>query len=191
MVSDKNLRSCLTTVFQIVHGQVFGLINIYCWSMLVAGNLTERRHSRCTKRQVEGWYVWWHVWATGVTTSLDGVSSQIQWLEFGEFPHRCVCICASVLSLKSCPTLCNPMDCSTPGFPVHHQLLELAQTHIHRVGDAIQPSHPLLSPSLPAFSLSQHRGLLQFVISSHQVAKVLELQLQRQSFQWTFRTDFL
>ena len=61
---------------------------------------------------------------------------------------------------QSCLTLCNPMDCSTPGFPVHHQLLELTQTHDHRVGDAIQPSHPLLSPS-PAFNLSQHQGLFQ------------------------------
>ena len=61
----------------------------------------------------------------------------------------------------SCPTLCNSMDCSTPGFPVHHQLPELAQTHVHRVGDAIQPSQPLSSPSLPAFDLSQHQGLFQ------------------------------
>ena len=77
---------------------------------------------------------------------------------------------------QSCPTLCNPMDCSTPGFPVHHQLLELAQTH--RVGDAIQPSHPLSSPSPPTFNLSQQQGLFQWVSSSHQVAKVLEFQLQ-------------
>ena len=63
---------------------------------------------------------------------------------------------------KSCPTLCNPMDCSTPGFPVHHQLLELAQTHVHWVSDAIQPSHPLSSPSPPAFNLSQHQGLRVF-----------------------------
>ena len=72
-----------------------------------------------------------------------------------------------------CLTLCNPMDCSTPGFPVHHQLLVPAQTHVHRVGDAIQPSHPLSSPSPPAFNLSQCRGLFQWVSSSHQVAKVL------------------
>ena len=83
------------------------------------------------------------------------------------------------------------MDCSTPGFPVHHQLPKLAQTHIHRVGDVIQPSHPLSFPSPPAFNLSQHQGLLQLASSSHQVAKVLELQLQHQSFQWIFRTDFL
>ena len=74
------------------------------------------------------------------------------------------------------------MDCSTPGFPVLYYLLEFAQTHVHGVSDAIQPSHLLLSPS-PAFSLSQHQGFFQWVSSSHQVAKVLELQLQHQSFQ--------
>ena len=92
---------------------------------------------------------------------------------------------------QSCPTLHNPMDQSTPGFPVHHQLPESTQTHLHRVGDAIQPSHPLLSPSPPALSLSQHQGLFQWVSSSHQVAKGLEFQLQHQSFQWTPRTDLL
>ena len=92
---------------------------------------------------------------------------------------------------QSCLTLCDPMNCSTPGLPVHHQLLELTQTHVHWVGDAIQPFHPLSSPSLPAFNLSQHQGLFQWVSSSHQVAKGLEFLLQRQSFQWIFRTDFL
>ena len=92
---------------------------------------------------------------------------------------------------QSCLTLCDPMNCSTPGLPVHHQLLEFTQTHAHWVSDAIQPSHPLLSPSPPAFSLSQHQGLFQWVNSSHQVDKVLEFQLQHQSFQWIFRTDFL
>ena len=77
-----------------------------------------------------------------------------------------------------CLTLCDPMDCSTPGLPVHHQLPELAQTHVQHVGDAIQPSHPLSSPSTPTFNLSQHKGLFQGVSSSHQVAKVLEFQLQ-------------
>ena len=76
---------------------------------------------------------------------------------------------------KSCLTLCDPMDCSTPGLPVHHHLLEFSQTHVHGVGDAIQPSHPLSSPSPPAFSLSQHQGLFQWVSSLHQVTKVLEL----------------
>ena len=79
---------------------------------------------------------------------------------------------------QSCPTLCDPMDCSTPGLPVHHQLPELAQTHVHQVSDAIQPPHPLLSPCPSAFSLSQHQGLFQWVSSSHQVAKVLEFQSQ-------------
>ena len=91
---------------------------------------------------------------------------------------------------QSCPTLCNPMDCSMPCFPVHHQLPELPQTNVHRVSDAIQASHPLLFPS-PACNLSQHQGLFQWVSSSHQVAKVLEFQLQHQSFQWIFMVDFL
>ena len=72
------------------------------------------------------------------------------------------------------------MDCSTPGLPVHHQLPELTQTHVHRVGEAIQPAHPLLPPSPPTFNLSQHQGLFQLVSSLHQVAKVLEFQLQLQ-----------
>ena len=92
---------------------------------------------------------------------------------------------------QSCLTLCEPMDCSIQGFPVHHQLPELAQTHVYQVDDASQPSHPLSSPSSPAFNLSQHQGLFKWVSSSHQVAKVLEFQLQPQSFQWIFRTDFL
>ena len=98
----------------------------------------------------------------------------------------------TALVTQLCQTLCNPMDCSTPDFPVLHYLLEFAQTSVHWVGDAIQPSHPLL-PLSPAFNLSQHQGLFQWVSSSHQVAKVLELQLQ--SFQWifgliSFRTDW-
>ena len=91
---------------------------------------------------------------------------------------------------QSCPTLCDPMNCSMPGFPVHHQLLELAQTHVHRVGDAIQPSHPLSFPSLHAFNLSQDQDLFKWVSSLHQMAKVLEFQLQHQSFQWIFRIDW-
>ena len=80
-----------------------------------------------------------------------------------------------------CPTLCDPMNCSIPGLPVHHQLPEFTQTHVHRVSDAIQPSHPLSSPSPPAFNLSQHQGLFQWVSSLHRVAKVFEFQLQHQS----------
>ena len=98
----------------------------------------------------------------------------------------------------SCSTLCDPMNCSMPGLPVHHQLPELAQTPIHRVSDDIQLSHSLSSRSPPAFSLSQHQGLFDWVSSSPQMAKVLEFQYkvlefqpQHQSFQWIFRTDFL
>ena len=90
-----------------------------------------------------------------------------------------------------CPTLCNPMNCSMPGLPVHHQLPEFTHTHVHQVSDAIQPSHPLSSPSPPALNVSQHQGLFQWVGSLHQVAKVLEFQLQHQPFQWTPRTDLL
>ena len=102
------------------------------------------------------------------------------------------CLCYIVSSVaQSRPTLCDPMNCSTPGLPVHHQLPELAQTHVHQVSDAIQPSHPLSSPSPPAFNLSQHWGIFQWISSSHQVAKSMKLQLQHQSFQGIFRTDFL
>ena len=100
--------------------------------------------------------------------------------------------------VQSCLTLCDPMECSTPGLPVHRQLPEFTQTHVHWVGYAIQPSHPLSSPSPPlsspsppTFSLSRDQGLLQWVGSSHQCPKLLEPQLQHQSFQWIFRVDFL
>ena len=88
---------------------------------------------------------------------------------------------------QSCPTLWDPMNHSTPGLPFHHQLPEFTQTHAHQVSDAIQPSHPLSSPSPPAPNASQHQGLFQSVNSSNEVAKVLEFRLQHQSFQWLFR----
>ena len=91
---------------------------------------------------------------------------------------------------QSCPTPYDPMDCSLPELPVHHQLPEFTQTHVHWVGNAIQPSHCLSFPSPPTFNLSQHQGLHKRVSSSHTVAKVLEFQLQHQSFQWIFRIDF-
>ena len=101
--------------------------------------------------------------------------------------------CYSVYQLYL--TLCDPMDYSMPGFPVLHHLLEPAQIHVHQINDAIQPFCPLSSPSPPAFNLSQHQGLFQWVGSSHQVAKVLELRLQHQFFQWivgliSFRNDW-
>jgi len=85
---------------------------------------------------------------------------------------------------QSCLALCDPLNCSTPGHPVHHQLPEFTQTHVHWVGDAIQPSHPLSSPSPPAPNPSQHQSLFQWVNSSHEEAKILEFQPQHQSFQW-------
>ena len=94
---------------------------------------------------------------------------------------------SSVQLLSHVRLFAAPMDWSTPDFPVPHQIPELAQTLVHWVSDAIQPSHPLSSPSLPALNLSQHQGLFQEVNSLHQVAKVLEFQLHHQSFQWTFK----
>ena len=97
--------------------------------------------------------------------------------------------CQFSLVTQLCLTLCDPMNCSTPDLYAHHQLPEFTQTHVHWVSDVIQPSHLLSSPSPPAFNLSQHQGLFKWVNSSQQVAKVLEFQLQHQSFQWTFKTD--
>ena len=92
---------------------------------------------------------------------------------------------------QPCPTLCNPMHCSMPGFPILHYLLEFAQTHVLRVGNPIQPSCPLSPPSPSTHNLSQHQSLSQWTGSLHKVAKVLELQLQHQSFQWIVRVSFL
>ena len=92
---------------------------------------------------------------------------------------------------QSCPTLCDPMNRSTPGLPVHHHLPEFSQTHVHRVGDAIQPSHSLLSPFPPAPNPSQHQSLFQWVNSSHEAAKVLEFHLQYHSFQRNPRANLL
>ena len=99
-------------------------------------------------------------------------------------------VLSSVSSVaQSRPTLCDPMNRSTPGLPVHHQLPEFTQTHVHQVHDAIQPSHPLSSPSPPAPNPSQHQSLFQWVNSSHEVAKVLEFQPQHQSFQRNPRAE--
>ena len=124
--------------------------------------------------------------STGASASASVLPINIQ----GWFPLGLTSFQFSSVT-QSCPTLCDPMNCSTPGLPVHHQLPESTQTHVHGVGDAIQPSHPRLSPSPPTLNLSQYQGLLKWVRSLHQVAKVLEFQLQHQSFQWTPRTDLL
>ena len=115
------------------------------------------------------------------------------WVFSNKSAHHIAAAAAAKL-LQSCPTLCDPTDCSTPGSPVLYYLPELAPTYVHWVGDAIPPSYSLLppspSPSPSAFNLFQHQGLFQWIVSSNQVAKVLELPIQHQSFQWIFRTDF-
>ena len=98
-------------------------------------------------------------------------------------------ICCSVA--QSYRTLWDPMNCSKPGLPIHHQIPEYTQTHVHCVSDVIQSFHSQSAPSPPALIFTKHQGLFQWVSSSHQVAKVLELQFQHQSFQWIFRTDLL
>ena len=121
------------------------------------------------------------------------------WLQLGKWVHQGCILSPCLFNLyaefssvtQSCLTLCNSMDWSIPGLPVHHQLPEFTQNHVHWVSDAIQPPHPLSSPSPSAFNLSQHQGLFKWVSSSHQVAKVLEFQLKHQSLQWTPRTDLL
>ena len=112
----------------------------------------------------------WHLSSKSYKTSLTVFFSSIQF---------------------SCSVMSLFVAAWTLSIPVHHQLPELAQTHVHRVGDAIQPPHPLLSPPPSAFNLSQHQGLFQWVSSLNQVASVLEFQLQHQSFQWIFKTAFL
>ena len=129
--------------------------------------------------------------ACGILAHWPGIKPTPPALE-GEIPatglsgkSRCCSVAQPYL------TLCYPVDCSTPSFPVLHHLLEFAQTLVCWVNDTIKSSHPLTSPSPPAFGLSHHQGLFQWVSSSREVAKVLELQLQHQSFQWIFRINFL
>ena len=119
------------------------------------------------------------------------VNTKLKWFWYTYDNMRNILIFQFSSVAQSCLTLCDPMDYSMPGLPVHHQLPEFIQTHVHWVGDAIQPSHPLSSPSPLTFNLSQHQGVFKWVNSLHQVAKVLKFQLQHQSFQWTFKTYLL
>ena len=118
-------------------------------------------------------------------------------IDLNMYTHLYTCIHVSihihfvVVQMPSHVRLCDPMDCNTTGFLVLHYLPEFAQTHVHGVGDALQLSHPLLPSPPSAFNLFQHQGLFQWVSSLYQVAKVLELHFQHQSFQWVFRVDFL
>ena len=137
---------------------------------------------------------------TGLEEAQVGIKiawRNINHLRYADDPLKTLSSCLFLSSVlfssvaQSCPTLCDPMNCSTPGLPVHHQLPEFTQTHLHRVSDAIQPSHPLSSPSPPAPNPSQHQGLSQSVNSSHEVAKVLEFQLQHHSLQRNPRANLL
>ena len=131
--------------------------------LLLVIKIRSKNHEiHCFLLSRDWFFSWWNQWIS-VYSFVDMLSGEKS-LQFSSVA-------------QSCPTLCYPMDCSTSGFPVHHQLPELAQTHVHLVGDAIQPSHPLYSPSPPAFNLTQQQGLFKWVCSSHQVAKVLEFQL--------------
>ena len=141
-----------------------------------------RGNPQCKKRQ-HTLPSMWRVWKAKMPKPLSFAS--IPW-ESGS----AICTLVQFSSVASDPLWPHGLY-ATPGLPVHHQLPEFTQTHVHWVDDAIQPSHPLSSPSPPAFNLSQHQGLFQWVSSSHQVAKVLEFQPQHQPFQWIFRTDFL
>ena len=134
--------------------------------------------------------------STGSLTSTELMASSSWTFKPSEiWEINCYCLNHQFIQFssvtQSCPILCDPMKCSTLGLPVYHQLPASTHTYLHWVGDASQPSHPLLSPCPPALNLCQHQGLFKWVNSLYQVAKVLEFQLQHQSFQWTPRTDLL
>ena len=167
-----------------------------CYKLIATQYQMVVNQVKCSRNMQENYYIWQQVdlWRVFLRQPFSLNSENKYYWLWRFLANHLSAISFSVLFssvTQSCLTLCDPMDCSTPGLPVHHQLPEFTQTHVHWVGDAIQLSHPLLSPSPPAFNLSQHQGLFKWVSSSHQVAKILEFQLQHQSFQWTFRTDSL
>ena len=169
--AGKSLYGCESWTIKKTEWQRIDAFEVWCWRSLLRVTWRARRSNQSILKKINPEY------------SLEGLMLKLKLQYFGSVQF------SSVAQL--CQTLCNPMNRSTPGLPAHHQLLELTQTRVHWVGDAIQPSHPLLSPSPPAPKPSQHQSLFQWVNSSHEVAKVLEFQLQHQSFQWTPRTDLL
>ena len=136
---------------------------------------------------------WLNIYYIKYSTKKKGICNKTEFIAFAIFSVNSFYWGFIQLSsvAQLCLTLCDAVNCSMPGLPVHHQLPESTQTHVHWVSDAIQPSQPLSSPSPPALNLSQHQGLFKWVSSSHQIAKVLEFQLQHQFYQWTPRTHLL
>ena len=184
-------------------------LDSWCWKNLKLGLKVTKFISswggmaKMGKNEVKQSWVkrWWRKWVWWFWVLIIAFEDQvpIPWLgQIAQHPSQpyepadlFFLFLFSSVQLLSHVQLCDAMNCSMPGLRVHHQLPELTQTQVHWVSDAIQPSHPLSSPSPPALNLSQHQGLFKWVNSSHQVAKVLEFQLQNQSFQWIFRTDLL
>ena len=182
---------------------------LWCWEGLrVGGEVDNRGWDGWVASPTRWTWVWvssgswWWTGRPGVLQSMGlqrvrhDWATELNWI-ISKLIERHMKRCSTLLIIQfssvaqSYLTIYNPMNCSTPGLPVPHQHSELTQTHVHRVSDAIKPSHPLSYPSSPAFNFPQHQGLSQWVNISHQVAKVLEFQLQYQPFQWIFRTDFL
>ena len=152
---------------------------LWCWRRLLRVLWTARRSNQSILKEFSPDYS-----LEGLMLKLKFQCLRVAWKYMHAAP-------AAARLLQSCPTLCDPMDCSMPGFPVHHQLQEFSETHVRQVSDAIQPFHPLSFPSPLALNFSQHQDHLQWLSFSYQVAKVLELQLHHQSFQWMFVIDFL
>ena len=167
------------------------------WLNILSGHSVKENSKPCDLRFIKYYqlrrlrsFIWFlkgqTVWESKITRKNSGLGSPESRILISTL-HSTNCITMGKIQpplsfqfssvAQSCPTLCDPMSYSTPGLPVHHQLLEFTLTHIHRVSDAIQLSHPLLSPSPPAPNSSQHQSLFQWVNSLHEVAKVLEFQL--------------
>ena len=160
-------------------------------------DLFRERHRQSVghlRREGQLWTMAWLVfmdWVISYTLEWEGYSNYFGEVRIFRNLATAYSFCCCCSFAQSCLNLCDPMDCSTPGFSVLHHLLELAQAHVHWVGNAIQPSRPLSYLSPPAFYLPQHQGLFQAVNFLHHMAKVLELQPQHRFFQWIFRTDLL